>query len=136
MGAVIYKYYKNAFVERCEKDCFKAYRFESCQVKVERSYGRQKRRNAEKPCAVYHDARDMDGVDGAIVDEFLTQNHPRTLSGRADDFAWRTGRGENPFDLQRHFYFLFLVKRRKGFPLRPLVLLLSPPYVTAVLRRD
>ena len=29
-GAVIYKYYKNAFDGRCEKDYFKACRFESC----------------------------------------------------------------------------------------------------------
>ena len=57
------------------------------------------RRDEKKPCVVYHDARDMDGVDGVTMDKLFTQNHPRTLSGRANGFAWRAGRGENSFDL-------------------------------------
>ena len=33
VGAVVYEYYKNAFVERCEKETFKAYEFASRQAK-------------------------------------------------------------------------------------------------------
>ena len=33
VGAVVYEYYKNAFVERCEKETFKAYGFDSRQAK-------------------------------------------------------------------------------------------------------
>ena len=32
VGAVVYEYYKNAFVERCEKETFKAYEFDSRQA--------------------------------------------------------------------------------------------------------
>ena len=32
VGTVIYEYYKNAFVERCEKETFKAYEFDSRQA--------------------------------------------------------------------------------------------------------
>ena len=32
VGAVVYEYYKNAFVERCEKETFKAFEFDSRQV--------------------------------------------------------------------------------------------------------
>ena len=34
VGAVIYEYYKNAFVERCEKETFKAYEFDSRQASL------------------------------------------------------------------------------------------------------
>ena len=34
VGAVIYEYYKNAFVERCEKETFKAYEFDSRQAMI------------------------------------------------------------------------------------------------------
>ena len=33
VGAVVYEYYKNAFVERCEKETFKAFEFDSRQAK-------------------------------------------------------------------------------------------------------
>ena len=32
VGAVVYEYYKNTFVERCEKETFKAYEFDSRQA--------------------------------------------------------------------------------------------------------
>ena len=32
VGAVVYEYYKNAFVERCEKETFKAFEFDSRQA--------------------------------------------------------------------------------------------------------
>ena len=38
MGAVVYTYYKNAFVGRCEKDIFKAYEFDSRQAKGANAY--------------------------------------------------------------------------------------------------
>ena len=34
VGAVVYEYYKNTFVERCEKETFKAYEFDSRQAKL------------------------------------------------------------------------------------------------------
>ena len=38
VGAVIYEYYKNAFVERCEKETFKAYEFDSRQAMEQVSF--------------------------------------------------------------------------------------------------
>ena len=56
-------------------------------------YGKAKGCDEEKSCTVYHNAVDMDSVDGFFVDEFFAENRKRAFLrwsvGLVGNVDWR-----------------------------------------------
>ena len=62
-------------------------------------YGKTEGCNEKKPCTVYHNVVDMDGVDDIFVDKLPSEYHQRAFFGWEKNFFVAVDRGKGAVDL-------------------------------------